>query len=379
MRNVIEYQEVINFVDGILGPAFHQKQCLAIANAVLGACHADRLSIAAVGRAMAAVRRTSPKHAIKQVDRLLSNGKIDMATAFGHLVPWIVGKRKRIDVVMDWTEYAADGHSRIAISLLTNHGRATPLVWLTVCTDELKNWRNVYEDFALDLLWQSLPPDVNVTLLADRGFGDVKLYEFLRKFGWDYVIRFRGVIEVQSAEGEVRRACDWVPTNGQPMHLPGARVTRRRIQIGAVVCVHEPGMKDPWILATSLPDPAPVIIRLYGRRFTIEEGFRDEKDRRFGLGLSETTIEEPKRRDRLLLVGQLATLLLTLLGAAGEEIGLDRQLRANTETHKRTHSLFRQGREYIAGVAQRALDSLRDAFQRLLVSHSNGALTHALL
>ena len=48
------------------------------------------------------------------------------------------------------------------------------------------------------------------------------------------------------------------------------------------------------------------------------------------------------RRDRLLLLNALAILLLTLLSAAGESLGMDKQLRTST-TKRRTHSLFRQG------------------------------------
>jgi hypothetical protein len=75
---------------------------------------------------------------------------------------------------------------------------------------------------------------------------------------------------------------------------------------------------------------------------TIEETFRDEKDLHFGLGLSATHIKDAARRDRLLFLVALAHALLTLLGAASEETGLDRTLKANT-SKKRTHSLFRQG------------------------------------
>ena len=60
------------------------------------------------------------------------------------------------------------------------------------------------------------------------------------------------------------------------------------------------------------------------------------------MGLSATRIGEPMRRDRLLLVSAFATALLTLLGAVGESLGMDRLLKANTSS-KRTHSLFRQG------------------------------------
>jgi hypothetical protein len=43
-----------------------------------------------------------------------------------------------------------------------------------------------------------------------------------------------------------------------------------------------------------------------------------------------------------LLVNAFAVVLLTLLGAAGESLGMDRHLKVNTVT-TRSHSLFRQG------------------------------------
>jgi hypothetical protein len=60
------------------------------------------------------------------------------------------------------------------------------------------------------------------------------------------------------------------------------------------------------------------------------------------MGLGATRIGEPTRRDRLLLINAFAMVLLTLLGAAGESLGMDRLLKSNT-ANRRTHSLFRQG------------------------------------
>jgi hypothetical protein len=36
---------------------------------------------------------------------------------------------------MDWTDFDADNQTTIMLSLLTSHGRATPLIWLTVDKD----------------------------------------------------------------------------------------------------------------------------------------------------------------------------------------------------------------------------------------------------
>ena len=102
-------------------------------------------------------------------------------------------------------------------------------------------------------------------------------------------------------------------------------------------------MKEPWCLAASDGEAtAREITNHYAKSWTIGPGFRDTKDLRFGMGLSVLRIADPQRRDRLLLLNAFAIVLLTLLGAAGESLGMDRHLRVNTAKH-RTHSLFRQG------------------------------------
>ncbi|WP_373043974.1 hypothetical protein [Vulgatibacter sp.] len=48
-------------------------------------------------------------------------------------------------------------------------------------------------------------------------------------------------------------------------------------------------MKDAWCQATSRSDlPASAIVKVYGKRFTIQENFRDTKDLRFGMGPCST-------------------------------------------------------------------------------------------
>jgi hypothetical protein len=102
-------------------------------------------------------------------------------------------------------------------------------------------------------------------------------------------------------------------------------------------------MKAAWCLAASNANAtAREITNYYARRWTIEPGFRDTKDLRFGMGMSALRIADPQRRDRLLLLNAFAIVLLTLLGAAGESLGMDRHLKVNT-AKRRTHSLFRQG------------------------------------
>src|SRR3954469_17980171 len=97
-----------------------------------------------IGRSLAQALLT--KHAIKQVDRLLSNPGIEAWDIFATWVPDRVGSRTEIVVAMDWTAFDADGQATLALKLVTRHGRATPLIWLSVHKDELAGRRNAYED-----------------------------------------------------------------------------------------------------------------------------------------------------------------------------------------------------------------------------------------
>ena len=329
----------------------HAKQILSLGHAVVGVTYAAQAGIASVGQAMFSARGATPKHAIKQFDRFLSNPAFDMTLAWLAHIAFVIAHRAKIVVALDWTDYADGTQHRIALHLVTRHGRSTPLIWKTVTAKELTGRRNEHEDELLREFKWLLPSDVRqVIVLADRGFGDVALYEELTKtLGFDFIIRFRGCIEVLASTGERRTASGWVPSNGRALRLPQVQVTQQRYRVGAVVVVKQAAMKDAWHLATSLSSPAKEIVKLYGRRFTIEENFRDEKDWRFGLGSRYVDIRRTDRRDRLCLVIAIATLLLTFLGEAGERLGLDRTLRANT-VKARTHSLFRQGREYLRGV-----------------------------
>jgi hypothetical protein len=330
------------FVTTVFGEYAHAKRLESIANASAGVLHAASCAIHAIGAAYAALSAGQTKHGIKQVDRLLSNDGFDVAGLFEPWVRFVIAEREELVVALDWTDFEKDDHTTLCAYLVTRHGRATPLAWKTVPKSTLEGKRNGYEYALIERLHAVVPPAVRVVLLADRGFGDQKLYVLLEALGWDYVIRFRACILVEDERGARQPASAWVGA-GRAKKIPKARVTDERTAVPAVVVVHAKAMKDPWCLATSLAErTAQEVVTLYGKRFSIEETFRDEKDIHFGLGLSATHIKDGLRRDRLLFVIALAHVLLTLLGAASEATGLDRTLKSNTST-KRQLSLFRQG------------------------------------
>ena len=246
------------------------------------------------------------------------------------------------------------------------------LAWRTYYKSSMKGHQKQYEYDMIERLHEILDPKVRITLLADRGFGDQRLYELLLLLGWDFVIRFRGNIQVTSARGTTKTAKRWVACDGRVKMLENASVTADRFSVPAVVVVRDKRMKEPWILATSLASKkASRIVKYYGRRFTIEETFRDHKDLRYGMGLKATHIGVPARRDRLLTLGAVAHVLLTLLGAASERTGMDMHIKANT-TKRRTHSLFRQGKHWYGAIRNMPVERrnrLLGAFDEVLAEH----------
>ncbi len=245
---------------------------------------------------------------------------------------------------MDWTEFHADAQSTLMLSLIGHHGRAIPLLWISIRNVEMKDRRSAIEENLLRRLAELLPTEICVCIVADRGFASVRLYRLMtEQLRFDYVVRFRGDVLVTSEQGQTQHATEWVgPAGWGAIVTPGCG-NGRAVQRRHVLCLRDRGMKEPWCLAASSQTADKrALTALYGSRWTIESGFRDVKDRRFGLGMGEIRVSTPERRDRLWLVAALAIAFLTVLGASGEALGYDRMLKTNT-AKTRQHSLFRQG------------------------------------
>ena len=367
MKAKFNPDDVWQYVDEVFGADEHAKRVQSLAGAVIGVLASESLAVSAIGQGLAHVCGLKTKYAVKQVDRLVGNHKIDVWAYFLMWVPHVVAERKDIVVALDWTDFDADGHSTIALNLLTDHGRAIPLIWRTVEKAQLKDRRNEYEDSVLERLHEALAEDVKVTVVADRGFMDTKLMEFLSNtLKFDYIIRLRSNVAVISSSGEERKAAEWVGRNGQAKTLRNAKLTAKGFEVPTVVCKQTKDMEEPWLLAASLPEAVPAdLLKYYAKRWGIESYFRDTKDLRFGLGMSAIHTTSTARRDRLFLLSALAVVLLTLLGAACEKAGFDRYLKANT-VKTRTHSLFRQGQmvyQLIPTMEERWLAAIMQAFR----------------
>lgn len=335
-------EEVNNYLSIIFNNDIHQKRLESLANATVGCMEAASLGVQAIGHGLAVAQDLNPKHAIKQVDRLLSNAGIEMEKFFSHWVPYMVANRKEIVVSLDWTDFGKDKQSTLSLQLQTTHGRSLPLMWKTVGMLDGRTHKRQYEKELLHYFKSALSAEVIITVVADRGFCDTDFFSDLEELKLNYIIRIFENIYIELSDGTCKKARDFVPKNGSSKVIKNGKMTRKSYPMQTIICVKAKEMKQSWCIASNQNNTAETIKKYYGKRWGVESTFRDIKDIRFGMGLDALHITRCDRRDRLLLINALALVLLTLLGAAGESIGMDRMLKSNT-VKKRTHSLFRQG------------------------------------
>ena len=99
----------------VYGADLHAKRIDSLAGATLGVMQSASLAVAMIGQALAQARGLVTKHAIKQVDRMLSNNGIDVWDSFARWVPHQIGERRDILVAMDWTDFDHDDQATLAL------------------------------------------------------------------------------------------------------------------------------------------------------------------------------------------------------------------------------------------------------------------------
>src|SRR3954464_3811986 len=74
--------DVRGFIGELYGHELHAKRVDALAGATLGVMAGASLAVAMIGQALAQARGLVTKHAVKQVDRVMSNQGIDVWDSF---------------------------------------------------------------------------------------------------------------------------------------------------------------------------------------------------------------------------------------------------------------------------------------------------------
>lgn len=349
----------------------HRVRGASVVAAVEGLLNGGRLTLSHLGRALSGDGRT--KHKIKRIDRLLGNPHlhVERGQVYQALARWLLAGVSRPVIVVDWSD-CAPGHEWLMLTAaLTVRGRAIP-VYEEVHRLSTYNSPRTHRRF-LKALAGVLPEQCRPIIITDAGFRG-PWFRAVEALGWDWVGRVRNRIKVR-LEGSTRwvyttavyrqatRRCRFLGrcelSHRQPYAAQLYLVKKSCRGVGRPVKAHGAGNaaqrgrkqhRDPWLLATSLPHEAGTparVMKLYAKRMQVEETFRDLKDERWGFGLALARSGSVARREVLLLIATLATMLLWLSGQAAKVRGWMRHFQANTERARAVLSVIFLGRELL--------------------------------
>ena len=309
----MDRMEAITWVVSVCG-ALRLSQAKTLSQLVGAALDVGRVSLSAIGRAICG--ETTAKSRIQRTWRFTSNPRVVVSDAMRGVVAHLFKRKQKkpLLIAFDWTEIR-NFHTLMAAAVMK--GRAVPLLWASYPEWVLHKSQNNLEEGLLYLLKDMLPAGLKVILLADRGFGRTELARTCQHLGFHYVIRIRPDVWVQNQEFH-GKLLDYPVKKGICKLLRDVafrKVDPVKQHVVVRWKANLPKKRDePWFLMTDLKRSPLALSELYGKRMTIEELFRDYKNKRNGWSLRHTKITKADRIDRLLLILALTYILLVGLG-----------------------------------------------------------------
>lgn len=250
------------------------------------------------------------------------------------------------------------------------------MLWASYPEGELYKSQNNREEGLLRLLRDLVPAAIEISVLADRGFGRAELARTcLGLPGLHFLFRLQPEVGVRHPR---YRGLLWV----YPLRPGRRRVLRQAayrlsdpVTLNVVIRWKKglpPRRNEPWFLITDLPGNAAALTALYGRRMAVEELCRDDKNLRNGWALCRTPLTRSERLDRLLLIVARAYWLVVGLGLlARQKYRPAFGCSSNREKGGRKQcSVFTSGR----AVRERLRERPAAAFQAATTATANAAI-----
>jgi len=303
-------QDISPFVRSVCC-SLRRSQAKTLSVLVPAAMTVARASLAQLGRALAGQSNVATKHCIKRVDRFLGNVRIEPTDAMQGVVQWLAQPRKKLLVSLDWVDIR---HFQCLVLAARLRGRALPLLWAVYRYEDVYRSQNNLEYGLLRVFRTMIPSSVHVTILADRGFGRTEMARQCRTLALHYIIRIRPAVWIRSARFTGRLAA-YPIHRGQRHLLRNVSYRKERPVVQHVAVVWLPDQTEPWYLMTDEEHlKAQALSKVFSRRMTIEEYFRDAKSKRNGFALRLIQIKDSQRLSRFLLILALAYILLVTVG-----------------------------------------------------------------
>jgi len=346
-------------------PQMHTQRCHALLSAVESLLSGAFLTVTALGRGLN--RHAFTKHNIKCMDRLLSNTHLqnERTHIYHTLCHRLCSTLSRPIILVDWSDIVEQKRLMLIRAALVLDGRSIPL-YESIYPLKKYNTPKTHEQFLKELK-QLLPPQCNPIIVTDAGFRG-PWFRAVEALGWHWLGRVRNCINYRlHSRNTWHRTTDlYYRANKRMKYLGAADLSSRKPYACHLYLYKKPKQhrqanrsvlhlakhsnsdvfkkqqNDPWLIATNLSptDYSPKkIMRLYGKRMQIEEGFRDLKSDKFGFGFSISRSYNTDRLNILLLIAALASLCLWWVGLYAYQQGWHRHFQANTVSNRKVLSI----------------------------------------
>jgi hypothetical protein len=258
---------------------------------------------------------------VRRLNRLLDNRAIRVRAWYEPIArQWLEAQARQaiqIQLILDGTKIGF-GHQLLMVGLAYRR-RTIPIAWTWV--KQARGHSSARIILALlAYVRKLLPKGVAVLLVGDCEFGSVAVLRQLEAWRWDYVLRQKAGTHVCLAnETEWKDFGSHIDKAGQSFWLGASWLTESKIHFTNLLIHWKIGEKEPWCLATNLPDRQ-MALKAYARRMWIEEMFGDLK--RHGFDLESTMLHNFVRLSRLTLAVALLYVWLISTGTQAIRNGL---------------------------------------------------------
>lgn len=291
-------------------------------------------------------RATQAQSVERRWRRFLGNQRVRVSRLYLPLVMAALSgwNQHRLYLAMDttvlWNQYCM-----IHLSVVCC-GRAVPLLWRVLKHGSATVAFEEYQPLLRQARWL-LRQHPDVMLLADRGFANHELMEWLQASRWHYCFRLPCDVLLHGASKYPRMVSSLYPPLGEARLYRQVRLWADGVHQCNLVLATVKGAKESWAVVT---DEAPSLQTLwqYALRFRVEELFLDSKSGVFELEDSRLRCEAAL--ERLYLVAALTLLYATAQGMSVQIAGLRQQV----DPHwRRGISYLKIGLRWLRGIVHK--------------------------